>query len=102
MPGTFCIGLKPRRSRARQGFVIEQNAGRSLAKVRQPPHVLRLDVRSPRQKAAVHGMRNRPVARMESQSKHRLAPTPIPLARWPKTAGPASQFHLQEVACLVE
>ena len=47
----FVLGLKPRRSRARERFVTEQNAGRSLAKVRQPPYVLRLDVRAPRQEA---------------------------------------------------
>ena len=45
--------------------LLSQNAGRRMAEVRQSPDVSGVDVRAPRQKAALHGRRIRPVERME-------------------------------------
>ena len=63
----------PRRGRARQGLAAHQDAGRRVAALRQPARALRLDVGLPRQPAAVHGRRDRPVARVERGRRRRLA-----------------------------
>ena len=54
-----------RRGRARQGLAARQDARRRLAEVRQPAPAVRLHVHPAGQEAAVHGRRDRPVARVE-------------------------------------
>ena len=49
-----------------------QDAGRRLAEARQPARALRLHVRASGQEAAVHGRRDRAVARVESRLAARL------------------------------
>ena len=57
----------PRRGGARQTLVAGPDAGRRLAAVRQPADAAGLSMAVPRQEAAVHGRRIRPVRRMECQ-----------------------------------
>ena len=54
-----------RRGRAREGLDDDEGAGRRVAEGREPARALHLHVRAPRQEAAVHGQRDRPVARVE-------------------------------------
>ena len=63
-----------RRGRARQGLADRQDAGRPLAEDGQPALPVRLHVGAPRQEAAVHGLRARPVARVEPRALAGLAP----------------------------
>ncbi len=61
----FVPAAVARRSGARQGLAARPDAGRPVAEVRQPAAAVRLHVDAPRQEAAVHGRRVRPVERME-------------------------------------
>ena len=63
-----------RRGRARQRLAAGQDAGRPLAALRQPARLSRLHVGPSRQEAAVHGLRDRPAARMEPRRRARLGP----------------------------
>ena len=58
-------------------LAARQDARRPLAEVRQSPAALRLHVRPPGQEAALHGQRDRPVARVEPRREPRLAPAPV-------------------------
>ena len=69
-----------RRSGARQGLAARPDAGRPVAEVRQPAAALRLHVDAPRQEAAVHGRRVRPVERMEPQRVAAVAPAAVGVA----------------------
>src|SRR6202035_2696525 len=60
----FHFGAEPRRNRPWQALVAFQNAGGCLAKIRQSADVLCVDVRTPREKASLHGRRIRAMARM--------------------------------------
>ena len=62
-----------RRGRVRKGLADRQDAGRSLAEVREPARLLRIHVGASRQEAAVHGRRDRAMARMGSRRRDRLA-----------------------------
>ena len=63
------LPLQPRRGRARQGLAARQDAGRRVAAVRQPAGPVRLDVGVPGRPAAVHGRRDRAVARVERRRR---------------------------------
>ncbi len=62
----FSETLRPadlaRRGRARKRLADRQDAGRSLAALRQPAGLFRLHVGASRQEAVVHGLRDRPGA----------------------------------------
>ena len=68
-----------------------QNARRCLAKTRQPPHVPRLDVHPPRQKAPLPRRRTRPMAGVAPRALHRLAPPRLPRTRWHPDPRPRPQ-----------
>src|SRR5207302_8336454 len=84
-----------RRSGAWKTLALVKNARRRMAKVCQPANVLRLDVRAPRQKAALHGRRVWPVARMEPRSRPGLAFNRTPAARRTAASRATSELHLQ-------
>src|SRR6266849_4271342 len=69
-----------------------------MAEICQSSNVLRVDVRPSRQKAAFHGWRVRPMARMEPRYESRLATCRFSAARWIAAVGAAFEFHLQERA----
>ena len=52
-----------------KGSLLEQDAGRSVAEVRQLAAAVCVHVRASRQEAAVHGRRVRPASRMESRAR---------------------------------
>ena len=57
-----------------KGSLLGQDAGRPLAALRQPARLSRLHVGASRQEAPVHGLRDRPAARMEPRRRTRLGP----------------------------
>ena len=69
-----------RRSGARQGLAIDQDARRPLAALRERAPVSVIHVCAPGQEIAVHGLRIRPGTRMESRPEPRLAPARRPRA----------------------
>src|SRR5438876_4701923 len=94
--GTFHSCAQSRRSRAWQALTFVEDAGRRMAKVCQSQNVSCVDVRTSREKAALHGRRIRSVARMEPRSKSGLVLNPAAAARWVAASGSTSQLHLQE------
>ena len=63
-----------------KGSLLGKMPGDALAAVRQPARAARLDVGPPRQAAAVHGRRARPVAGVVPRRQPRLAPARRPRA----------------------
>ncbi len=80
---------QPRRGGVRQGLDDREDAGRRLAEVRLAPRLLRLHVDPSRQEAAVHGLRDRAVARMEPRYRARLVAAGRPAA--PRRADAAAR-----------
>ena len=75
-------------------FDARQDAGRCLAEARQPARALRLHVRASGQEAAVHGRRDRAVARMEPRLAARLGGARRPAPRRPAALGARSQSRV--------
>jgi 1,4-alpha-glucan branching enzyme len=67
-----CAAPLARRGGARQGIAVGQDAGRRLAEGRQPARAVRPDVRPSGQETAVHGLRVRPVPRVEPRPGTRM------------------------------
>src|SRR5436190_2772885 len=94
----FHFALLARRGRPRQARDAGQDAGRRLAEARDVADAVRLHVRAPRQEAAVHGQRVRPVARVEPRREPRLAPARRSVARSDAAVRAGAQLAAQRRA----
>ena len=77
-----------RRGRARQAVAAVEDARRRLAEARDAADAARLHVRAPGPQAAVHGRRDRPVARVEPRRRARLGGARRSAPRRPAALGP--------------
>jgi 1,4-alpha-glucan branching enzyme len=87
-----------------KGSHARQDAGRFLAEVRQPAPALRLHVHPSRQEAALHGLRVRPVDRMEQRANKASSATCArartrATASWSPSILPPSRARTTAWAC---
>src|SRR5512132_4258441 len=75
-------------------FLVDEDAGRRLAAIRQFALLLLLHVDDVRQEAAVHGMRVRAGGRVELHQEPRLAPAAVYLPERPADADPRPEHPL--------
>ena len=81
-----------------KGSMLDADAGRRVAEVRQPARLLRLHVGPSRQEAAVHGPGVRAGRRVELPAEPRLAPAGHRLAQGRAAAGARSERALPRAA----